>query len=114
MKKRRKTLIFKTVVKVRDRAAVAHLLDLVPDSAKLRPLVRSRFAETRYDPQTKRDYWIGGDDKHVICFMITGIESDEVSKIRSLSQKPGRRSVGIEDVVSHAAHVTGGAVHLMS
>ena len=114
MNKRRNTLIFKTVVKVRDSAAVAHFLDLVPDSAKLRPLVRSRFTETQYDPKTKRDYWIGGDDKHLICFMITGIESDEVSRIRTLSQQPGRRSVSIDEIISHAANVTGGAVHLMN
>jgi hypothetical protein len=113
MTRRRNTLIFRTVVDTNDSAAVGQLLQLVPDSAKLEPLIRSRFAETRYDPQTRREFWIGGNARHIICLMITGIGIDEVSRIRSLFGA-GRESINLADVVSHAADVTGGAVHLMN
>jgi len=114
MSKHRTTLIFKTVVDAGDSAAISRLLELIPDSAKLYPRIRSRFTETCYDPETRREFWIGGDDRHIICFMITGIGSDEVSKIRSVFQDAGRGSINLEDIVTHAAGVTGGAVHLMN
>jgi hypothetical protein len=101
------------VVETNDSAAVARLLDLVPDSAKLHSLIQKRFAEIRYDPDTRREYWIGGDDQHIVCFMITGIGVDEVPKIRALFDQPGRPSFNTQDLVSLAAQVTGGAVHLM-
>src|SRR5215475_10147961 len=75
MSKHRTTLIFKTVVDAGDSAAISRLLELIPDSAKLYPRIRSRFTETCYDPETRREFWIGGDDRHIICFMITGIGS---------------------------------------
>jgi hypothetical protein len=113
MSRSRNILIFRAVVETNDSAAVARLLDLVPDSAKLHPPIQKRFAEIRYDPETRREYWIGGDDEHIVCVMITGIGVDEVPKIRALFDRPGRHSFNTQDLVSHAAHVTGGAVHLM-
>ena len=113
MNNRRNILIFKSVVDVSDNAAVTRLLDIVPESAKLRSLVKSRFAETVYDPKARRDYWIGGDDAHIACLMITGIGVDEVSKIRALFERPGI-SFNLQELIAHAALITGGFVHLMN
>jgi hypothetical protein len=114
MDKRRNILIFKAVVDVGDSGAVARLLAAIPESAKLEPLIKSRFAETLYDPKTQRDYWIGGDDKHIACLMITGIGMEEVQRIRALFDTPGQNFFDIQELVSHAARVTGGAVHFLN
>jgi len=114
MTKRRNTLIFKTVVETAESEAVGRLLELIPDSEKLQPLIRSRFAETCYDPETRREYWIGGDDKYIICLMITGIGMDEVGKMRALFKESSRQALNLDAVLSHAANVTGGVVHLMN
>jgi hypothetical protein len=114
MTKRRNILIFKGVAAATDSAAVSRLLAHIPDAGKLYSLIRTRFTETRYDPRTQRDYWIGGDDEYVVCLMITGVAGDEVTRIRGLFDQPGRESIDLQDLVSHTAHVTGGAVHLMN
>jgi hypothetical protein len=100
------------VVDTSDSAAVGQLLQLVPDSAKLQPLIRSRFAETRYDPQTRREFWIGGNARYIICLMITGIGVDEVGRIRSLFGN-GRQSINPRMSLTYAADVTA-AQYLMS
>ena len=114
MRKPRTILIFNAIVETRDSAAVARLLASVPDTTRLRTLVRSRFAETLYDPETRRDYWIGGDGQHVLCLMITGIGIDEVPRIRALFDQPDRHSFNLHDLASHAAIVTGGTVHVVN
>jgi hypothetical protein len=113
MKRPRNILIFKAMIETRDSAAVTRLLASVPDMARLRTLVRSPFAETLYDPKTRRDYWIGGDGQHILCLMITGIGIDEVPRIRALFEQPDRHSFSLHDLASHAALVTGGAVHVV-
>jgi hypothetical protein len=113
MKRPRYVLIFKAIIETRDSAAVTRLLASVPDTARLRTLVRSQFAETLYDPETRRDYWIGGDRQHILCLMITGVEVDEVTRIRTLFEQPDRHSFNLQDLASHAAFVTGGAVHVV-
>ena len=113
MTKRRNILIFKGVAAADDGDAVSRLLDPIPDSERLHSLIRTRFTETRYDPRTQRDYWIGGDDEFVVCLMITGVGIDEVMKIRGLFEE-GREALDLQDLVSHTAHVTGGSVHLMN
>jgi hypothetical protein len=114
MTKRRNILIFKGVAAANDSAAVSRLLDPIPDSQRILSLIRTRFTETRYDPITQRDFWIGGDDEYVVCLMITGVGMDEVRRIRGLFEEPGREALDLQDLVSHTAHVTGGAVHLMN
>lgn len=113
MKRSRNVLIFKSVVEAGDRTALARLMNLIPGSAELHPLIRTRFARTIYDPQTKRDYWIAGDDDYVACVMITGIGGEEVPKIRAVLDPDGGRHLELEDVVSVAARVTGGMAHLI-
>ena len=88
-------------------------MDLVPGSAELQPLIRKRFTRTIYDPKTKRDYWITGNDDHLACLMITGIGFEEVPKIRALLAQPRERSLDLKDLVSLAARVTGSTAHLM-
>ena len=113
MNGRRKVLIFKAVVDTRNSPAVARLMNQIPGSADLHPLIRTRFARTIYDPKTKRDYWIAGNDDHVACVMITGIGVEEVPKIRALLDSPGEGSLDLKELVSLAARVTGGTAHLI-
>jgi hypothetical protein len=113
MNRPRNVLIFKAVVETGDNAAVARLMNLIPGSAELHALIRTRFARTIYDAHTKRDYWIAGDDGHLACVMITGIGSEEVPQIRALLAPERERQLDLEDVVSHAARVTGGMAHLI-
>jgi hypothetical protein len=113
MNGRRNVLIFKTVVETRNGAHIARLMNLIPGSADLQPLIRKRFARTVYDPKTKRDYWIAGNDDHVACLMITGIGSEEVPKIRALLERPGECSFDLKDLASLAARITGGTTHVM-
>ena len=114
MKRPRNILIFKAMIEASDSAAVTRLLASLPDPARLKTLVRSRFAETLYDSKARRDYWIGGDGQHIVCLMITGIGIDEVPRIRALFDQPGRHSFNLHDLASHAALVTGGAVHIVN
>ncbi len=113
MNGRRNVLIFKTVVNTRNGADVARLLKLIPGSAELQPLVRKSFAKTVYDPKTKRDYWIAGNDVLIACLMITGIAFDEAPKIRALIDRPGEFTFDLAALVSLAARVTGGSAHLI-
>jgi hypothetical protein len=112
MNRPRSILIFKSVVETGNSVALARLMNLIPGSSELHPLVRTKFARTIYDAQTKRDYWIAGDDDHIACLMITGIGDEEVPKIRAVLDPDGRH-LELEDVVSAAARVTGGSAHLI-
>jgi len=113
MNGRRNVLIFKAVVETSNGADVARLLNPIPGSAELQPLIRKRFARTVYDPKTKRDYWIAGNDDHVACVMITGIGFEEVPQIRALLEQPGECSFDLKALVSLAARITGGRAHLI-
>ena len=113
MSRPRNVLIFKAVVETGDRMAIERLMSLIPSSTELHPLIRTRFTRAIYDPQTRRDYWIAGNDDHVACVMITGIACEEVTKIRALIDPRSDRYFDLEDLVALAARVTGGMAHLI-
>ena len=95
--------IHRALAKATDAAAVTRLLQPVPTSSDIRLRVGTKFTEVIYDRETRRNYWIGGDDTHVLCITISGLSRDLANRLVEAFNAPGERSLSpgyIADLIS--------------
>lgn len=63
---------------ISDSAAMARLLQNVPDADAIRAELAQPCFTWRSQGAAQRSYWIAGDGEHALCLTVLGLNHDEV------------------------------------
>ena len=78
----KKIWIYRHEARVADSAALARLLEPLPEHAELLPRLSSPFFARAWDSRTDRDHWISSDGARVLCLTVAGLTLSEAAQVR--------------------------------